>query len=307
MSFLWSRPLRTACALIGLAALSSTLSGCGGNKPSVDEAVTLPDPSVRAGSSASTGASTTPVSAPTTAATTPDTGKSSSPTTPGKAGGWGTLKGKVTFDGGAPDQPLIVIDKDKEVCGKVPVKSEKLVVDPASKGVKFVLVYLSKPTAVNPEAKSAMATKTIVFDQKGCVFEPHVMAAMVGQTVTVKSSDPVSHNVNSKVENNVLNQAVAPNTSTPFKLIAAARQPGLVVCDIHNWMTAFWLVLDHPYFAVTNDKGEFEIKNVPSGTQKVVVWQEGARFVTPASGKVVDIAPDAVTTEDFKIAAAQIK
>ena len=50
-------------------------------------------------------------------------------------------------------------------------------------------------------------------------------------------------------------------------------------------MKAYWLVLDNPYFAVTDDKGNFEIKNVPAGTQKVVVWQEAARFVTAAVGR----------------------
>ena len=37
------------------------------------------------------------------------------------------------------------------------------------------------------------------------------------------------------------------------------------------------MVLDNPYFAVTDDKGNFEIKNVPAGTQKVVVWQEAVK------------------------------
>ena len=44
--------------------------------------------------------------------------------------------------------------------------------------------------------------------------------------------------------------------------------------DIHVWMSAWWLILDHPYFAVTDDRGAFEIPDVPAGPQQVIVWQE---------------------------------
>jgi plastocyanin len=229
-----------------------------------------------------------------------------------KAEGWGTLKGKVVFDGAAPEVQILVAKgdanaKDSAVCAKEAIKSEKFVVDGGSKGVKNVLVWINKPTAINPEAKSAVAMATAVFDQKGCVFEPHVMGMMVGATVNIKSSDPVPHNVNSKVDNNVLNQAIAANSSTPFKPAAAARQPGLVVCDIHPWMNAYWLVVDHPYFAVTNEKGEFEIKNVPAGTQKIVVWAEATKYLTPTAGKEINIKPNDVTTEEVKVQASQVK
>ena len=119
-----------------------------------------------------------------------------------KAEGWGTLKGQVLF-GGDPPPPQILQEKGKaaknpEICAKDgPIKSERLVVDPASKGVKFALVYLPKPTAVNEDAKKAAASAKIEFDQKGCVFEPHVLGLMAGVPVTLKSSDPANHNVNS--------------------------------------------------------------------------------------------------------------
>ena len=67
-------------------------------------------------------------------------------------------------------------EKNPEVCAKdSPIESERLVVDPATKGVKNVLVYLPRPTAVNEDAKKAMAGRKVDFDQKGCVFEPHVL------------------------------------------------------------------------------------------------------------------------------------
>jgi hypothetical protein len=85
------------------------------------------------------------------------------------------------------------------------------------------------------------------------------------------------------------------------------RGPGEVVCDIHPWMKAWWLVIDSPYFAVTDEKGNFEIKNVPAGTQKVVVWQEAAGFVTPAAGAPLDIKADGETAKDFTVEPGKVK
>src|SRR5262249_58482240 len=80
---------------------------------------------------------------------------------PVKAEGWGTLKGQVLYGSNAPE-PVVLFEKGKApkdaevVCSKNgPIMSERLVVDAATKGVKNVLVYLSKPTAVKPEAKEA--------------------------------------------------------------------------------------------------------------------------------------------------------
>ena len=192
-----------------------------------------------------------------------------------------------------------------------PIKSERLIVDTATKGVKNVLVYIPKPTAVNDEAKSAAASATVEFDQDNCIFKPHVLAIMNGATIGLKSSDAVNHNVNAKLKtNSPFNSVLSPGQSLPFKPSAAERTPTEVNCDIHNWMKAYWLVLDSPYFAVTDDKGNFEIKNVPAGTQKVVVWQEAVAkggFVTAPSGEDVTIkAGDEKTSKDFTIDAGKI-
>jgi Polysaccharide lyase family 4, domain II len=72
-------------------------------------------------------------------------------------------------------------------------------------------------------------------------------------------------------------------------------------------MTAYWLVLDHPYFAVTDKDGNFEIKNVPAGTQKLVVWHEAASYVTPTSGESITIKANDATTKDFTIDPAKLK
>jgi hypothetical protein len=84
----------------------------------------------------------------------------------------------------------------------------------------------------------------------------------------------------------------------------------MVVCDIHPWMKSWWLVADNPYFAVTDATGAYEIKDVPAGDQKVVVWQEAITapgFLTPGTGEVVSITPDGETTKDFAIAPDRLR
>ena len=112
----------------------------------------------------------------------------------------------------------------------------------------------------------------------------------------MKSSDPTNHNVNFQLKNLNQNPLIAPGRPHGRHAGFAGAGPGPVSCSIHPWMTAYWLVLDHPYFAVTDENGNFEIKNAPAGTQKVVVWQEAASYVTPSSGEAMNIKANDTTT-----------
>ena len=140
------------------------------------------------------------------------------------------------------------------------------------------------------------------------MFKPHVLGLLKGQTLDVVSSDTVGHNVNAKMRaNGASNNLLSPGQKTTFVPKASEGRPSEVTCDIHPWMKAYWLILDNPYFAITNDKGEFEIKLAPAGTQKIVVWQEAVQFVTPASGLDVNITKDGVTEQEFKVDGSKVK
>ncbi len=172
-----------------------------------------------------------------------------------------------------------------------------------------MLVYFPRPTAVNEDAKKALVGKSVDFDQKKCMFEPHVMGLMVGETVTIRSSDPVNHNVNVKLKATQFNNIVVAAKPQPIELAGAERTPGAIICDIHPWMNAWWMVIENPYITVTDKAGNFEIKNVPAGTQKVVVWQEsvkGGGFVTAPSGEEVTIKANDTTVKDFTIEAGKL-
>jgi plastocyanin len=312
----WTRS--TFGAGLGLATtLFLSVPGCGGKGPESGEAVVVPEPGTSlptAGSTASptTGTGTAPAATTaTTAAPTP-----SAPSSPAAAGGWGTLKGTITLNGTPPApkelQAKGKASKDPEYCAKdAPIVSERLIVDAGTKGVKNVLVYIPRPTAVNEEAKSKATSAKIEFDQLHCVFTPHVLAVEKGTEVEVKNSDPVTHNVNARLKaNGTSNMLLAPKAAQDRKINETERSPSEVVCDVHPWMKAYWMVVDNPYFAVTDEKGNFEIKNVPAGTQKVVVWQEAVApngFLTAPSGDNVDVKANDTTTKDYKIDAGKLR
>jgi plastocyanin len=293
-------------------AAAFCFSGCGGAGTESGDAVVVPEPNTNVTTKAPGTA------APSTgggAAGAPSTAAPATTTTAAvKADGWGSLKGQIKFSGDAAAfAPKVLQDqgkaaKDPDMCAvSAPIKSERLLIDDATKGVKNVLVYIPKPSAVNEEAKKAFEGTNVEFDQKGCVFSPHVMGIMAGQQVTLKSSDPKNHNVNIKLKASGFNQTVGGGQSFPFKASGPERTPGQVVCDIHPWMISWWMVLDNPYIAVTDAKGNFEIKNAPAGTQKVVVWQEAVGFITPQSGQEVTIKAGEPTALDLSVDSAKVR
>jgi hypothetical protein len=299
---------------LGLAAtLAAAVAGCGQGGETSD-AVYVPSPKAKLPTTAAPSASTTAPAAGGATSTSTAAGSSSStaPAAAVKAEGWGTLKGRVVFGGDPPQRPVLQDKgkavKDPEVCAKdAPILSERLVVDSGTKGVKNVFVYLGRPTSVNEDAKKAAAASKVVFDQKGCVFFPHSLAVMTGVQVTVKSSDPITHNTNIQLRALQSNPTLAPGAHIEVTPSSPERTPGRVSCSIHPWMEAYWMILDNPYYAVTDDQGNFEIKNVPAGTQKVTVWQEAVGFVTKGSGDDVNIKPNDATTQDFTIDSSKVR
>ncbi len=157
------------------------------------------------------------------------------------------------------------------------------------------------------DTKKATKIKTVEFDQKGCIFDPHVFGFMAGANVELKSSDPLNHTVDSELRNSPFNTNITGGGTFKPNVGGPERIPGEVVCDIHLWMEAWWMVVDYPYITVTDEKGNFEIKNAPARTQKVVVWQEAAGFVTAPSGNDVTIKPNDTKVQGFTIDPAKVK
>jgi hypothetical protein len=204
-----------------------------------------------------------------------------------RADGWGMIKGQVVLSGDVPKPVAVNIDKDQAACMKNgPIFKEDLTVNPKNKGVKWAIVYLmsadgfDKDIPIHPNLK-AIKKKVVEIDQPCCKFEPHLLALRQGQTLLVKNSAGIAHNVNiaGGLKGPNLNQIVPAGGKFKLEDIAARPIPMIVKCDIHAWMKAQIAVLKHPYFAVTDDDGKFEIKDAPAGTYRLVIWQESMGWV----------------------------
>ena len=229
---------------------------------------------------------------------------------------WGTLKGKFVLDGDAPKLVNPDVNKDVEVCGKHMLVNEELLVD-ANKGIANVVVYVrTKGVQVHPDVAAA-ATKPVVYDNKGCRFEPHVLAVTIGQPLVIRNSDPVGHNSNGSPPGDTPFNPLIPANGGEFEYkFKRGQQKGVpVTCSIHPWMKGYVLPRDNPYVAVTNDKGEFEIKNLPAGEElEIQLWHEKADNGLEADSKwpkgrqkLKVTADGVVDLGEIKVSAAALK
>ncbi|GAG10535.1 unnamed protein product, partial [marine sediment metagenome] len=212
-----------------------------------------------------------------------------------------------------PDVPLLFEKGDAVVkdpiCRAHDLPDDSLIIDPETKGVANAFVFLSRaPESIHPDLQDS-SQKKLVFDQQDCRFEPHAMVVQTNQTVLVKSNDPTNHNAHTHpLLNSPQNFLVQPLDRDGVPLTFPQREPTPVKvnCDIHPWMTAWWLVVDHPYAAVTNDRGEFSIENLPAGEHTFRVWHERAQWidkslrVTITDGETTELPPIQVAADLFQ-------
>src|SRR5690242_19185838 len=116
----------------------------------------------------------------------------------------------------------------------------------------------------------------VVIDQRGCSYSPHVVGLVAGQKLVVRNSDKTFHNVwGTLAGKDLLNKAQGPG-APEVTIDPSSAKPGDVVelkCGVHPWMHAFAVVQDHPYFAITDEKGAFKIEGLPEGTYTLESWQ----------------------------------
>lgn len=230
----------------------------------------------------------------------------------GAEGNWGTVKGRVVFAGDTVPEPKEAnIDKDKAHClskGKIYVND--LVVNKKNKGVRWTLVWLTDPAnaknakfvpPIHPDLKNPKATVEI--DQPCCKFEPRVIGLQAGQKLVVKNSAPIPHNfkIDSIGGGPIANPLIPPTGQATVEGFVAKTIPTPYTCSIHGWMKGWVGTFPHPYFAVTDADGNFEIKKAPAGRYRLMAWQEAVGFVirNPKKpldrGKVIEIKPQGTT------------
>ncbi len=181
--------------------------------------------------------------------------------------GKGVIEGKVVYVGKRKlKNRRKLITKDKEVCGRG-YKIDRVYEISKEGGVKNAVVFV-----VGLKAKS---TKGATLVQERCEFHPRVVALTAGSTLEIVNRDATKHEANGVQDFETIFQISQPKKDMVDRV--SLKKPGIVevTCNIHGWMKAWAVVVENPYFAVTDERGNFRIAGLPPGRYQLKVWHEG--------------------------------
>jgi hypothetical protein len=198
------------------------------------------------------------------------------------ADGWGAVKGQIIWGGKEVPKPQeLKVTKDMAHClGDGPIYDTTWVINDKNKGVRDVFIWLEpldpkgEPLAIHPSLQKVPQEK-ILMDQPRCAFIPYAVAMREGQVLVAKNSSPIVHNYKYGGHPNINpggNPLMPPNAEVTIKNLKADKLPIRIECSIHGWMAGWVRVFDHPYYAVTDANGNFEIKNAPAGKCRIKIW-----------------------------------
>jgi len=204
-----------------------------------------------------------------------------------------SLKGEVKFEGTPPKGTRIDMLADP-LCAKAhptPITTEDVVVG-VNGGLANVVVYVSDGlTSHNFQPPQQPA----VFLQKGCQYKPHVLAMQANQKLDVVNDDETTHNIHPSPSNNREWNMTQPHGMALEQTFTREEIAIPVKCNVHPWMRGYIAVFKHPYFAVTDKDGKFDLKDLPPGTYTISAWQEKLGIQT----QKVTIGPGESKSLDF--------
>lgn len=184
----------------------------------------------------------------------------------------GSITGKVVYDGKVPNLRPIDMNADPNCAAK----HDGRVANPMltlGEGNGMANIFVQVKNA--PASSAAAPSEAVLIDQHGCMYEPRVVGAMVGQPVLFRNSDGILHNVHGlPKENREFNIGMPPTLKEKEQVFNKPEPAFPVKCDVHPWMQSFVAVMTHPYFATTDGNGNFTIEGVPAGTYEVEIWHE---------------------------------
>jgi plastocyanin len=182
----------------------------------------------------------------------------------------GSIAGTIMVSGSVQKLPQRKIAKDPQVCGTAPRDSQKLMVG-KSGGLQNAVVIVEgvkRGKAMPTTAQSAE------IDQSKCEYSPHVQVMAVNSEISLKNNDPILHNVQFFEGENSLFNIAQPVQGQVNKHKIEKTGALYVECAVHGWMQANVVVVDNPYYAVTDENGKFSIADLPPGTYHVKVFHE---------------------------------
>ncbi len=185
----------------------------------------------------------------------------------------GVVHGVVRFAGEPPPAETIPITKDQEACGDGDRVVEEVKV--SNGALQNVVVYLEE---VEAGKGWSIPDDGVLLDQLGCRFTPEVIVIPKGEPLVIQNSDPVLHNIHARevagrVHRTIFNLGQPDQDSRLTQRVRLRRSNyAEVECDAHEFMRAWMLVVDNPYYAEADQAGAFSIAQVPPGTYTVKAW-----------------------------------
>jgi hypothetical protein len=232
------------------------------------------------------------------------------------AADWGTIKGRFIVKGTVPEPAKIKPDKDPMVCAKHPLVDESVVVGKGGELANVFVYSREKKLDVHPDYEKS-ATENVELDNKLCRYSPHCTVVRTNQTLVLKNTDTIAHNVKGDpFKNGSFNFLIPPNGTVDKVFTLGETLPATVGCSIHPWMAGYVLIREDPYMTVSAADGTFEIKNVPVGEVEFQLWQEKAGYLDGAmvqgkaakKGRVkIKVTPGEIDLGDIVVEAKLLK
>lgn len=205
----------------------------------------------------------------------------------------GTITGTVSFTGQAPEAQVIQMAADpfcQAAHADAPARTERVVVN-SDGSLRWAFVRVTEGL---PAGTPGPPAEPVLLDQQGCIYAPHVLGVQAGQPIQIRNSDTTLHNVHALSENNPdFNIAQPIQGMTTTRTFENPEVMVSVKCDVHPWMASYIGVVEHPYFAVTDDTGGFTIPDLPPGDYVLEVWHEAlgtqTRNVTVTDGATASV------------------
>jgi len=219
-------------------------------------------------------------------------------TRPPRAQDGATITGKVKFTGTKPAMPKIDMSEEPKCKAKYPAApptEETVVVNPNGT-LANVFVYVK--SGLPASYKAAAPAGPVTLDQDGCRYHPHVFGIMVGQTLAIKNSDGILHNIKAKGTKNRPFNISQPTTMTSTRTFTAPEVTVPLECNVHGWMHAWLGVLPHSFYSVSGSDGGFSIKGLPPGSYTIEAWHE--KYGTQTA--TVTVTGSETKTADFTFA-----
>jgi plastocyanin len=204
-----------------------------------------------------------------------------------------TIVGRVKFQGQLPQPTRISMSADPS-CAKLhptPLASQEFVVG-RDNALGNVIVFISDGLG---SRTFDVPTEAVTFEQRGCIYEPHVVALRANQKLKMVNSDSTTHNIHPIPANNREWNKAEPAGTTMEESFSREEIAIPVKCNVHPWMKSYIAVFKHPYFAVTGKDGSFQLPTPSPGEYTLEAWHEKLGTMT----QKITVAAGETKTVDF--------